>query len=140
MKFLTFKGIVVELEREKEDIESRLDKYHIELQSKEKELTRSTDLINALQEAHKKALDRSNHLNQQLDTLKQQNAALKREIELTLEREASERRDRNEWMKTRLELLKQSDVNSSFRSQSGSRPGTAYQDDNGYSPVKSGSR
>lgn len=120
-------------------MESRIDKYQIELQSKEKELLRSNDLINALQEAHKKALDRSNHLNQQLDSLKQQNSALKREIEMTLEREASERRDRNEWMKTRLELLKQSDVNSSFRSTNTSRPGTAYQDE-AYSPMKGGNR
>ena len=89
-------GMLVEFEKDKEELEARSDKLSVEVQSREKELSRCQELINALQEAHKKALDRSNHLNQQLDTLKQQNAALRREIEITLEREANERRDRTD--------------------------------------------
>ncbi len=74
----------------------KFEKVKAELQSRERELARSGELIAALQEAHKKALERSNNLSQQLENLKQNQTTLKKELEITYEREATERREKNE--------------------------------------------
>lgn len=99
-RVVQLEGKVIELERTREENEDKLSNAKLELQNKERDLARCQELVSTLQDAHKKSMERANHLNQQLDIIKQQNVALKKELEIYFERETSERRERNEVMHT----------------------------------------